>query len=127
MLWDRALVGLAALAGLSGVALAAVAAHVTGPGNLETASQFLLFHAPVLLAVPALGRLEIGHASLGRVAAAAIALGLALFCGDLAVRALLGAAPVFTAAPTGGIVLMLGWAMLGVAALVGGREREPRL
>lgn len=75
-------------------------------------------HAPVLLVLPALVGSGLVHRGLGRVAGGAIGLGLALFCGDLSVRALLGVAPVPFAAPAGGVVLMLGWVLLGAAALV---------
>ncbi|MFL5205862.1 MAG: DUF423 domain-containing protein, partial [Microvirga sp.] len=50
---SRILIVLASLSGLLGVGLSAAAAHITG-GNLATAAQFLLFHAPALLALVAL-------------------------------------------------------------------------
>ena len=48
---DRALAALAGLAGLLGVALSAAAAHIPGADSLKTAAQFLLFHAPAILAL----------------------------------------------------------------------------
>lgn len=49
-------------------------------------------------------------------------LGLALFSGDLALRALHGT-PLFPmAAPSGGVILMAGWLMAGLAALVPARR-----
>jgi uncharacterized membrane protein YgdD (TMEM256/DUF423 family) len=45
-------------------------------------------------------------------------LGLVLFCGDLAMRAFRGSALFPMAAPTGGFVLMAGWALIAVAALL---------
>ena len=119
---DRALVGLGAVAGLLGVGLSAVAAHVTGPGNLDISARFLLAHAPALLAIPALGSAGIVRRKLGRAAGFALVLGLVLFCGDLAIRALAGVAPVPMAAPTGGVVLMLGWALLAVAVVLARAE-----
>ncbi|MFE1601431.1 DUF423 domain-containing protein [Methylobacterium sp. ID0610] len=114
---ERLLLALGALAGLLGVALAAAAAHLTNGGNLQTAAQFLLFHAGPLLALAGLagsGRLRAGPA---RLAALALVLGLALFCGDLSLRAL-AQVPLFPmAAPGGGILLMLGWGLAAVAAL----------
>jgi uncharacterized membrane protein YgdD (TMEM256/DUF423 family) len=123
--WDRTLVALGALAGLAGVALSAAAAHVTGPGSLDTAARFLLFHAPALLALAVLAATGIVHPRLARAAGLALALGLVLFSGDLTARALLGS-PLFPmAAPSGGVVLMLGWASIALAALLPTRARSP--
>jgi uncharacterized membrane protein YgdD (TMEM256/DUF423 family) len=121
--WDRVLIALGALAGLAGVALSAAAAHVTGPGSLETAARFLLFHAPALLALAALSGTRLIHPVLGRAAGFALAIGLGLFSGDLALRAPHGV-PLFPmAAPSGGVILMLGWVLMAVAAL-GVRRRD---
>ena len=118
MTWtDRLLVALGGLAGCLGVALAAMAAHVTGGGNLETASRFLLLHAPALLALGALTGARLVHPGLGRIAGAVMVLGLVLFCGDLAVRALWNVAPVRLAAPIGGVLLMVAWLGAAAAAL----------
>ncbi|GGC80170.1 DUF423 domain-containing protein [Chelatococcus reniformis] len=115
---DRLFVVLGALFGLAGVAAAAAAAHVTGEGNLGTAANFLLFHAPVLIAATAVMGQGLVRRGIARLAIMLIALGAILFCGDLALRAL-AHAPLFPmAAPTGGVVLMAGWLLLAVAALV---------
>lgn len=114
---DRSLVVLAALAGLLGIALAAGAAHVGGGTNLDTASRFLLAHAPALLALAALIERDAVGPRLGRLAGFTLAIGLALFCGDLVLRALRGVALFPLAAPTGGIMLMVGWALVGASAL----------
>ena len=45
-------------------------------------------------------------------------LGLVLFCGDLSIRAIWGIAPWRLAAPTGGILLILGWLTIGLGVLV---------
>ena len=121
---DRLLVALGGIAGCAGVALAAMAAHVTGGGNLETASRFLLLHAPALLAIAALAGGGLVQGTIGRVAGAVIALGLVLFCGDLTVRALWSIAPVRFAAPAGGMLLMAGWLALVLAAFWT-RQRTP--
>ena len=106
-----------ALAGLLGVALAAAAAHGPGGPNLETASRFLLVHAPVVLVTVALARSEAVHPGMGRIAGWLLVLGLVLFCGDLAMRAFRNAALFPMAAPIGGFVLMAGWALLALAAM----------
>lgn len=118
---DRVILALGSLAGLLGVALAAAAAHIAPTGSLQTAAQFLLVHAGPLLALGGLsgsGRLRPGPT---RLAAAGLVLGLVLFSGDLALRAL-AQTPLFPmAAPTGGILLMLGWALAALAALLPAR------
>ena len=115
---DRALAALACLAGLLGVALSAAAAHIPGADSLKTAAQFLLFHAPAILALVALGAAGLARAGLARAAAGLLVLGLILFCGDLAVRTWLQH-PLFPmAAPSGGFALMGGWLVGLLCALV---------
>lgn len=118
---DRVLVLLAALAGLAGVGLSAAAAHITGGGSLSTAAQFLLFHAPALLALVALIANGAVNAKLARLAGYVLVIGLVLFSGDLARRALAGEALAPMAAPTGGVLLMIGWALAGLSGLFGRR------
>lgn len=118
---ERALVVLGALAGLAGVALSALAAHVTGPGSLDIAARFLLAHAPVLMALPALVAAGLARRGAALAAGFAIALGATLFCGDLAVRSLTGLVLIPMVAPAGGVILMAGWALVLVAAALGAR------
>jgi len=113
----RILVVLASLSGLLGVGLSAAAAHITG-GNLTTAAQFLLFHAPALLALVALITVGAVSPMLGQIAGYVLVLGLVLFCGDLSRRAFSGVALFPRAAPAGGIVLMIGWLLVGISALL---------
>ncbi len=113
----RVLIVLASLSGLLGVGLSAAAAHITG-GNLTTAAQFLLFHAPALLALVALIAVGAVSPMLAQIAGYVLVLGLALFCGDLSRRAFAGVALFPRAAPTGGIVLMIGWLLVGISALL---------
>lgn len=106
-----------ALAGALGVLAAARASHGGGE-NLAIAAQFLLFHAPVLLALAALLHLGALARRWAVLALALFALGLALFCGDLASRSMLGR-PLFPmAAPSGGILLVLAWLTLATAAII---------
>lgn len=119
---DRLLAASAALAGLLGVAASAAAAHTSGGETLKTAAQFLLFHAPAVLALTGFAAAGLVRGGLARAAAAALLLGLVLFSGDLAMRAVTGT-PLFPmAAPSGGVVLMVGWALAAVAALVPSRR-----
>lgn len=119
---DRLLAALAALAGGLGVAASAAAAHTSGGETLKTAAQFLLFHAPAILALTGFATAGLTRGALTRLAAAALLIGLALFSGDLALRALTGQALFPMAAPIGGTVLMAGWALAAIAALVPARR-----
>ncbi|MFH6785768.1 MULTISPECIES: DUF423 domain-containing protein [Methylobacterium] len=113
---DRILLALAGLAGALGVGLSAAAAHIAGATSLATAAQFLLFHAPALLGLALMAGSGRSHPGPARAAGFALALGLALFSGDLSVRALLQA-PLFPmAAPSGGMILILGWVLVAAAA-----------
>ncbi len=107
-----------ALAGLIGVALSAAAAHGPGGPNLETASRYLLLHAPVLFATVALARTDAIAPGMGRIAGWLIVVGLVLFCGDLTMRAYRNVALFPMAAPIGGFALMGAWALIALAALM---------
>lgn len=120
---DRALAALACLAGLLGVALSAAAAHIPGADSLKTAAQFLLFHAPAILALVGFGAAGLARPGLARAAAGLLVVGLILFCGDLAVRTWLQHALFPMAAPTGGFALMGGWLVGMLCALVPVRNR----
>ena len=115
---DRVVVALACIAGLLGVAASAAAAHIAGADSLKTAAQFLLFHAPAILAITGLAAATVMRPVVARIACLLLVVGLCLFCGDLALRVLAGH-PLFPmAAPTGGFALMAGWLAAGVAALL---------
>lgn len=111
--WLGFLGAIAGLMGAAGVTLAAVGAHHSSNPNVTTAAYFLLFHAPALLGLSALSRDRAEPAAL--VAASLIALGATLFSGDLALRALANVTLVHMAAPTGGVLLILGWLVAAVA------------
>jgi uncharacterized membrane protein YgdD (TMEM256/DUF423 family) len=116
---QRVWIGTGALAGLLAVAMAAVAAHgleALGPARLSmvhNAVQMQGWHALALLAcglwAPRGGRLA-------DLAGAACLLGPLLFCG--AVYALgLANVSLGMLAPTGGMLLMIGWLLLGISAV----------
>ncbi|QFU17410.1 DUF423 domain-containing protein [Microvirga thermotolerans] len=115
---DRLPVVAAGLSGCLGVALSAAASHLTGGGQLQTAAQFLLFHAPALLAIPALAASSLLHPRLARAAGVLLVLGLALFCGDLSRRAFAGLSLAPMAAPAGGLLLMAGWLATALAGIL---------
>ena len=98
------------VAGASGVAFSAVAAHVGG-GNVGTAATFLLAHAPVLLIAGLIGR--------GRTitaGAAILLVGLVVFSGDLLMRPYVGDRLFPRAAPLGGTAMIAGWLVLAASA-----------
>ncbi|MDE2199386.1 MAG: DUF423 domain-containing protein [Rhodospirillales bacterium] len=112
-------ISLGALAGLLSVAFAAAAAHLL-PRLLDPAGQQMVrdgiqiqgWHAAALLFTglwaPRGGRLA-------DLAGAAFSLGTLLFCGAVYALAL-GGLRLPAIAPTGGVLLMIGWALLALSA-----------
>src|SRR5262245_46608366 len=99
------LILIAGLMGASGVVLAAAAAHAKSGMGLDGAGYLLLFHAVAVLSGVAL--LQQG-----------LLLRPLVLAGDIALRAFVGY-PLFPmAAPTGGVVLILAWLALAVAAIL---------
>jgi uncharacterized membrane protein YgdD (TMEM256/DUF423 family) len=116
---EHVLIILAALMGAAGVGLAAASAHGTPGMGLDSAGYLLLFHAAGLLGGVALLHQGMLSRPIGPVALAGFAIGSALFAGDVAARAYLGHRLFPMAAPTGGVILIGGWLLLAVAALIG--------
>jgi uncharacterized membrane protein YgdD (TMEM256/DUF423 family) len=107
---------LAALHGLAGVVFAAVGAHVAG-GNVVLTGAFMeLFHA-----LAALAALALVAGRLGEVAALAFLAGALLFSSALYSSVLAGIR-LGPAAPAGGLLMMAGWVLLGIAAIRMGRK-----
>ncbi|MGL4974224.1 MAG: DUF423 domain-containing protein [Bosea sp. (in: a-proteobacteria)] len=113
---------LAMLMGLAGVATLASAAHVAASTSLQTAGQMLLFHASLIVAATVARRIELLADTLARIAVSVLILGVVLFSGDLALRALRGAKLFAMAAPSGGILIMVGWVGLAFSALLARRR-----
>lgn len=116
----RVWIVLGALAGGTAVAMAAAASHaLTGlsPAMLratDAAVQMQGWHALAMVACGIWAERRPGiwvHA-----AGAAFALGVVLFCGAVYAFAL-GGLQVGPMAPVGGMLLMLGWILLGISAL----------
>ncbi|MGL5117254.1 MAG: DUF423 domain-containing protein [Beijerinckiaceae bacterium] len=115
---SRVYILLAALMGAAGVALWAFAAHRgSGGANAVTAAQFLLLHAPAILALVACRKQGLADARLLQYASAGLSLGAVLFAGDLASRSLLGGGLFPYAAPAGGVLLIGGWLLAALAAV----------
>lgn len=111
------LIVLAGLMGASGIILAAAGAHAVPNAGLESAAYMLLFHAAALLGGTALLRLGILWRPLLLVVLIAWVVGAALFSGDIALRAFSGHRLFAMAAPTGGMILIVAWLALAVAAI----------
>jgi uncharacterized membrane protein YgdD (TMEM256/DUF423 family) len=114
---QRIWIGLGALAGLGAVAMAAFAAHgIADAGALRIVSsgvQMQGWHALALLAV---GLWAPRGGWLAEAAGAAFAVGMVLFCGAVYALGLNGVS-WGVVAPSGGVLLMIGWVLLGVSAL----------
>ncbi len=113
---ERVFVGLAALAGLSGVGLSAYASHVltgTAQVSVNAAVEMQLIHALALL-FTAVWMPRGGV--LAKLAGLAFVIGIALFCGAISVTYLAGIR-LTPFAPAGGMILMGGWLLLALSAL----------
>jgi len=109
---------LAGLCGFAGVVMGALAAHKAqdpyAEGLLRQASLYDLVHCAALLVLAA--RQE----KAARMACFLFIIGILLFCGGLAVKALIGQTIIAKLVPAGGTCLMMGW--LSVAALAFRKE-----
>jgi uncharacterized membrane protein YgdD (TMEM256/DUF423 family) len=114
----QALTGVAALFGCTGIILAAAGAHAKPGTGLDSAGYMLLFHASAVMAACAGMASGLIGRPLGLAAAIVLLVGVALFSGDLALRAFAGQKLFPMAAPTGGIVMIGGWALLAVSAFI---------
>lgn len=114
----QVLIGIAAIFGCAGVILAAAGAHSKPGSGLDSAGHMLLFHAPAVIAACAAMASGLLSRPIALAACAALLLGVALFAGDLALRAYAGHRLFPMAAPTGGIVMMAGWVLLALAAFL---------
>lgn len=111
--WRRIMLAMAGLFGAIGVAAAAAASHGGSARNLGAIAAIGLAHGPALLALALAGRGRL----LG-IAATLLALGSAVFVGDLGMREWLGRGLFPGAAPLGGLGMIGGWLVVVVAALV---------
>ena len=121
----RDLLGIGALLGFLGVAAGAFGAHAIRErvtperlANWKTAADYQLWHA---LATMAAGLAAVRWDS-GAAAAAGwcFVLGTVVFSGSLYALALTGRRKLGAITPIGGMLLLLGWALMMVAAIRGG-------
>lgn len=114
---SRLWIALGALAGMLAVAMAAVAAHgVADDAAREVVRSGVQMQGWHALALVGTGLWAPRGGRMADLAGVAFVLGLLAFCGAVYALAFAGlhAGPL---APTGGMLLMLGWALLGVSAI----------
>ena len=110
--WRRMVLAAAGLLGAIGVMAAAGASHGGDQRNLAAIAAIGLAHGPALLALALAGR-----GRLLATAAGLLALGTAVFIGDLGIWEWLGRGLFPGAAPIGGVGMTAGWLMIVIAAL----------
>jgi uncharacterized membrane protein YgdD (TMEM256/DUF423 family) len=114
---------IAALSGLMGVAAGAFGAHgIADPQAkawLQTGAQYQLIHAVAALACFALWRVGAGSAQL---AAWLFLAGGLIFAGTLYLMALGGPRMLGAVTPIGGVLMILGWAVLAWTVAMGVRS-----
>jgi uncharacterized membrane protein YgdD (TMEM256/DUF423 family) len=121
-----ALAAVAAILGACGVMLAAASGHKGGDENARTGALFLILHAAAILGAVALARTVTPGVGLAlSCGAAVLALGAALFSGDLAARAFLGGRLFPFAAPLGGSLMIFGWVALALICAVAALRVTP--
>ncbi|MEX2480041.1 MAG: DUF423 domain-containing protein [Gammaproteobacteria bacterium] len=125
-MWAKIFMAAGGCGGCAGVVLGALQTHtlatrVDGDGlaTLSTASDYLLVHGLLLVAI-AMGLRAAPAAFSLRLAGTLIMLGMICFCGGLTISALGGGAWA-AIAPLGGIGLIAGWLTLAVYGSTGPR------
>ncbi len=108
---------LAGLMGAAGIMLAAAGAHAAPGAGLDSAAYMLLFHATAIIGAAALIQNGLLWRGAALVVLAAWVAGAVLFSGDIALRAFAGHRLFPMAAPSGGVILILGWLGFAVAAI----------
>ena len=122
---ERFWIALGALAGLTAVAMAALAAHGLEwlePARLQMVRNSVEMHGWHALALLACGFWAPRGGRLVNWAGCAFAVGIVLFCGAVYSIGLTGARLAILA-PVGGMLLMLGWLLLGFSAALAPRTR----
>lgn len=111
-----ALTAYAGLAGAAGVGLAAAGAHGNDLSALTAPAYFLIMHAAAAVAIVAVAT-RAAHPAAFLLAALVLLIGVSLFSGDIAMRALVGERLFPMAAPTGGTAMIAGWVMVALSGV----------
>jgi len=115
--WSVLILFFAGLAGAAGLITAPAAAHVNADPLLNTAATVLQIHAAAAIGVIAhAGQQRDGTGF--RIAASLLILGACLFGGDLIFHVWSGSRLFPMAAPTGGSLMIIGWFIVAVTALI---------
>lgn len=99
---------IACLFGACGVALWAWATHAGQP-SATIAAQMLLIHAGAIVALTVARKAGLLHQRLAIALVSFLALGVLLFAGDLAMRAISGQRLFAMASPLGGVLMIMAW------------------
>lgn len=126
--------GIASVTGATGVGLGAFGAHalkgLLGPSQValwQTASQYHLLHAVVLVALAAALSIHAApYSALTSLCVIGWAAGTLLFSGSLYALALGAPKMLGVVTPLGGVLLILGWVLVGVLGMTGSFS-TPRL
>ncbi len=124
-MWARMWMVCGAVAGGTAVAMAAVSAHALPQrltpralAGVQSAVQMQGWHALTLVLVGVwVTRAGPRGVVAGNLAGACFAMGVLLFCGSVYLGDL-GGVRLGPTAPAGGVLLMVGWALLGLSALL---------
>jgi uncharacterized membrane protein YgdD (TMEM256/DUF423 family) len=125
---QRIWIALGSLAGLTAVAMAALAAHGLDwlePARLQMIRNAIQMHGWHALALLFCGIWVPHGGRLADWAGAAFALGILLFCGAIYSGVLAGMRLAMLA-PAGGTLLMSGWLLLGLSAVRRARNSHDR-
>jgi uncharacterized membrane protein YgdD (TMEM256/DUF423 family) len=112
------IVAWAGLAGATGVALAAVAAHKVDSPALATAATMLTLHAAAALGIVAIA-MRTARSCLWLAAGVLMLAAASLFSGEIAFHTLTGNDAFQMLAPIGGTLMIASWLCLAVLAIAG--------
>ena len=107
---------IAGLMGAAGITVAAIGAHAYLGAGLDSAGYILLFHAAAVIGLVAAVDRELVMRNVGLLSAAGLVVGSLLFAGDVILPIYAGFGLFPQAAPTGGVILIVSWIGLALAA-----------
>lgn len=109
---------LAGLMGAAGITVAAIGVHAFPGAGLDIAGNMLLFHAAAIVGVVAAVDRGLLSRPVGLFAAAGLVVGAVLFSGDVTLPIYVGFELFPGAAPTGGVLLIVSWVAVALAAAI---------
>ncbi len=104
----------AGMMGVAGTIMLAMGAHAPATGLLATGGQFLLFHAPAVIAVASQNRFG---GIYKRAALALLLAGPMLFGAEMAFHTASQSSALAALAPIGGAMTILGWLCVAIGAI----------